>query len=98
MTLVNNTFHENTAVPPEGRLWTASDLSLFFGVKSVGDLIKRHADFPSPLPLHTRDRRWRPCDVIAWTDRLASRSRLGEVTINIPEFDISSISDLLQEA
>ena len=50
-------------IPPEGRLWTVNDLVLYFSVKTVGDLIKRHPDFPLPLPLRTRDRRWRPCDV-----------------------------------
>lgn len=69
---MSNTNHESTASPPEGRLWTVHELVLFFGVKSFSAFTKRHPDFPAALALHTRDRRGRPRDVIAWTGRFAA--------------------------
>jgi predicted DNA-binding transcriptional regulator AlpA len=96
--VVSNTTSDIPASPPEGRLWTVNDLVLYFSVKTIGDLIKRHPDFPSPLPLRTRDRRWRPCDVIAWTNNLVLNPENAEMRNTIPEFDISTIADLLREA
>src|ERR1019366_7800373 len=52
------------------RLWTEDDLALFFVFRSVGEFIERHPDFPSPLPLRIRGRRWRPCDVLTWANSL----------------------------
>lgn len=95
--VMSNTTDDTLASPPEGRLWAANDLVLYFGIKSVGELIKRHPDFPSPLPLRTRDRRWRPCDVIDWTNSLVSNTESAEMCTAIPEFDISTITDLLKE-
>lgn len=94
MTVVSNNNSDISLSPPEGRLWATSDLALYFGVKSVGELIKRHPDFPSPLPLRTRDRRWRSCDVIAWTNSLVTSPVSNEGYSEIPEFDITSISGL----
>ena len=96
--VMSNATSDIPASPPEGRLWTVNDLVLYFSVKTVGDLIKRHPDFPSPLPLRTRDRRWRPCDVIAWTNNLVLNPEIAEMRNPIPEFDISTIADLLSEA
>lgn len=95
---MSNTTSDIPARPPEGRLRTVNDLVLYFSVKTIGDLIKRHPDFPSPLPLRTRDRRWRPCDVITWTNNLVVNPEIVEMRYTIPEFDVSTIADLLGEA
>ena len=66
--------------------------------KLVQALIERHPDFPSPLPLRIRGRRWRPIDVLAWANGLTLSSTHEGMQTAIPAFDISTISDLLQDA
>lgn len=96
--IMRNTTNENPAGPPHDRLWTEDDLALFFVFKSVGELIERHPDFPAPLPLHIRGRRWRPADVIAWANDITQVHVPEGNQLAIPPLDISTIADLLQEA
>jgi hypothetical protein len=42
--VMSNTTNDILASPPERRLWTVNDLVLYFSVKSVSELIKRHPD------------------------------------------------------
>jgi len=95
---MRNTTNENPAGPPQDRLWTEDDLALFFVFKSVGELIERHPDFPAPLPLRIRGRRWRFCDVLAWANGLTQGPVPEGNQPPVPAFDISTITDLLQEA
>ena len=85
------------AGPPQDRLWTEDDLATYFVFKSVGELIERHPDFPAALPLRIRGRRWRPADVIAWSNALSASSSHRLKQTEIPVFDISTITDLLEE-
>jgi hypothetical protein len=96
--VMSNVTKDILASQPEGRLCTVNDLVLYFSVKTIGDLIKRHPDFRSPLPPRTRDRRWRPCDAIAWTNNLVLNPEIVEMRNTITEFDISTFADLLREA
>jgi hypothetical protein len=96
--VMSNVTKDILASQPEGRLCTVNDLVLYFSVKTIGDLIKRHPDFRPPLPPRTRDRRWRPCDVIAWTNNLVLNPETAEMRNTITEFDISTSADLLREA
>ena len=95
---MRNTTNDNPTGPPQDRLWTEDDLALFFVFKSVGELIERHPDFPSPLPLRIRGRRWRPCDVLTWANSLTLNPNHEGKRPTIPAFDISTIANLLEEA
>jgi hypothetical protein len=95
---MRNITNDNPAGPSQDRLWTEDDLALFFVFKSVGELIGRHPDFPAPLPLRIRGRRWRLIDVLAWANGLTVSSTHEGMQAAIPAFDISTISDLLQDA
>ena len=95
---MRNITNDNPTGPPQDRLWTEDDLALFFVFKSVGELIERHPDFPPPLPLRIRSRRWRPCDVLTWANGLAPTPTHEGKRPAIPAFDISTITDLLEEA
>ena len=93
------------AGPPQDRLWTEDDLAFFFGFRSVGELISRHPDFPNPVPLQMKGRRWRPIDVIAWVDNLCDDDGRGRITdgenldlIEVPALEMDTITELLQEA
>jgi hypothetical protein len=94
---MRNITNDNPTGPPQDRLWTEDDLALFFVFKSISELIERHPDFPAPLPLHMRGRRWRPTDVLTWANGLSHSPNRKASQSAIPAFDITSISDLLQE-
>jgi hypothetical protein len=96
--VVRNTTNDNPTGPPQDRLWTEDDLALFFVFRSVGEPIERHPDFPSPLPLRIRGRRWRPCDVLTWANSLTPSPNYEGKRPAIPAFDISTIANLLEEA
>jgi hypothetical protein len=58
-------------------------------------LVRRHKDFPAPVPFGVQGLRWRPEDIIKWIDGLCSQptctATSGEiVAASIPEFDIST--------
>ena len=88
------------AGPPQDRLWTEEDLAVFLGFRSISELINRHSNFPTPVPLLMQGRRWRPSDVISWVNHLCDIP--GPTSPNearaIPNFDITTINQLLEEA
>jgi hypothetical protein len=57
--------------PPTTRLWDEADVQAYCGFHSVAEIMARHPDFPRPLPLRIKGKRWRPDDVISFFDRLA---------------------------
>lgn len=95
---MSSTSIETLAGPPQNRLWTEQDIATYFVFKSASELIERHPDFPPPLPLHIRGRRWRPSDVLEWANRLASGPDPERAKPAIPEFDISSFTNMQEEA
>jgi hypothetical protein len=60
--------------PPAGRLWDAVDVAAYAGIGDLTTFLAHHRDFPPPLAMRVRGRRWRSCDVVAYFDRLAERS------------------------
>ncbi len=101
MILMRNPSPENLpAGPPQDRLWTEDDLSAYMGFRSVSELIARHPNFPSPVPLLMQGRRWRCADVIAWVNHLCDTPSVEPPVENnaAPEFDLTGIDQLLEEA
>jgi predicted DNA-binding transcriptional regulator AlpA len=86
--------------PPQDRLWTEEDLAIFLGFRSIGELINRHSDFPRPVPLLMQGRRWRSSDVVSWVNHLCDNpgsTPASDETV-IPDIDINTINQLLEEA
>jgi len=95
---MRNSTNDTPSGPPQDRLWTETDLANFFVFRSVDELIKRHPDFPPPLPLRIHGRRWCPAAVLAWVVQLGAQPAPSVESNSIPEFDITTISNLLEEA
>ena len=57
--------------PPTNRLWTIDDVAAYMGIRGVDELIRRNPDFPEPLNLSVRGRRWLPSQIIGWTEAIA---------------------------
>lgn len=70
--------------PPTNRLWDEDDVAAYVGFRSIDDLIARHPEFPSAVPLGMQGRRWRPGDIIEWIDHLCS-----ECTVAPDQSDIA---------
>ena len=67
-----NENYEANDGPPTNRLWGDDDVAAYVGFRSIDELIARHRDFPTPVPLGMQGRRWRASDVIAWIDQLCA--------------------------
>ena len=57
--------------PPTNRLWTVDDVAAYLGIRGIDELIRRNPDFPEPLNLSVRGRRWLPSQIIGWTEAIA---------------------------
>lgn len=68
----SDTYQEHSG-PPTNRLWDEDDLAAYVGFRSIDELMARHPDFPSAVPLGMQGRRWRPGDIIEWIDHLCSK-------------------------
>jgi predicted DNA-binding transcriptional regulator AlpA len=98
---MRNTNPQNLpAGPPQDRLWTEDDLSAYMGFRSVSELIARHPNFPSPVPLLMQGRRWRCADVIAWVNHLCDNPNAEPPVQDnvIPLIVLTDIAKHLEEA
>jgi predicted DNA-binding transcriptional regulator AlpA len=75
-----NTSYQTHDGPSTNRLWEDEDIAAYVGFQSIDELIARHSDFPKPVPLGMQGRRWRPCDIFHWIDRLCS----GDIDTTAP--------------
>ena len=67
----SDTYQEHNG-PPTNRLWDEDDVAAYVGFRSIDELMARHPDFPTTVPLGMQGRRWRPADIIEWIDHLCS--------------------------